>query len=230
MSRDLSEREERIRSYEQFSGRGERDENWRDTDASYRDRPRQRARYQQSRNHEGRHRQEGLQTREQQYENDKPPPPKVKPNFKPSGLLAKESNNIKGTQLKYTEPKDACSAPSSPDYYLFVFKKGSKIPREYKLNNKGYHLMGRDEKVVDLETDHDSCSKQHSVIQFRLVPVSDSMGKTSHQVKPYIIDLESSNGTFLNGVELPTSRFIELQAEDTIRFGDSETDHVLVIG
>ncbi len=81
-----------------------------------------------------------------------------------------------------------------------------------------------------METDDATCSKQHAVIQFRSRPITDDQGKTTQQVKPYIIDLESSYCTFLNGQEIPTSRFIELQAEDTIRFGDSETDHVLVVG
>lgn len=224
MSRELSEREKRIRSHEQGSNRGDPRANWEERNNGYRDRPRQRPRYQQSNYNETQ-----VDVKDKN-EKEIPQPPKEKPNFKPSGLLAKESNNIAGTQLKYTEPKDAASPPNSPDYYLFIFKKGSKIPREYKLNHKKFHLIGRDEKLVDLETDDDTCSKQHAVIQFRSRPITDDQGKTTQQVKPYIIDLESSNGTFLNGQEIPTSRFIELQAEDTIRFGDSENDHVLVVG
>lgn len=230
MSKERSEREERLRYHEQESSRAHERGNWQGNSQSYRDRPQQKPRYQSGYQNNRQRYNEVQVAGERDAKSEKPPPPKEKPNFKPSGLLAKESNNIEGVQLKYTEPNDAASAPQSPDYYLFIFKKNSKIPRKYKLNNKSFHLIGRDEKIVDIETDHDTCSKQHAVIQFRSRPVTDDMGKTTQKIKPYIIDLESSNGTSLNGEEIPTSRFIELQAEDTIRFGDSETDHVLIIG
>lgn len=238
MSRERSEREVRLASHEStVRGRPSRGD-WRDNQ-EYRDRPKQRPRYNPNydNNKNNNYNSNHDYDRYNQVDRDgdskregKPPQMKEKPNFKPSGLLAKESNNVGGTQLKYTEPVDAAKPPTSPDYYLFIFKKASKIPIKYKLNNRSYHLIGRDEKIVDLETDDNTCSKQHAVIQFRSRPVTDDLGKVTYQIKPYIIDLESSNGTFVNSQELPTSRFIELQAEDTLRFGDSETDHVLVVG
>ncbi|CCH40858.1 hypothetical protein BN7_392 [Wickerhamomyces ciferrii] len=234
MSSSTSAREERLRSHEKES-RG----NW--PEKNYRDRPsaprynNDESKYNNDRTqYKPYNRDQGYErpySRDHKQNQEQPPqPPKEKPNFKPSGLLAKESNNIKGTQLKYTEPEDSINPTDSPIYYLFIFKKNSKIPQEYKLNNKSYHLIGRDETIVDLSTDDESCSKQHAVIQFRSRPIIDEYGSQAVQIKPYLIDLESSNGTFLNNEEIPTSRFIELQGEDTIRFGDSETDHVLVIG
>lgn len=142
--------------------------------------------------------------------------PKERPNFKPTGLLAKDSNNVAGVQLKYTEPQD--SAPPEKEYILFLFSEDSKVTRQFPLV-KASTLIGRDEQVVDLRTDDESCSKQHAVVQFRNV---------ARSVKPYIIDLESSNGTFINGEEIPTSRFVELKQEDVLRFGESETDYVLM--
>lgn len=154
---------------------------------------------------------------------------KEKPNFKPTGLLAKESNNIGGIQLKYTEPQDGCGPPKNQEYILYIFHPNTDTTNRYNLNTKHFHLIGRDEKVVDLKTDDDTCSKQHAVIQFRERPEKDpNTLKTIKVVKPYIIDLESSNGTFLNGEEIPTSRFIELRPEDVVKFGDSETDYVLM--
>lgn len=154
---------------------------------------------------------------------------KEKPNFKPTGLLAKESNNIEGVRLKYTEPEDAHAPPEEAEYLLFIFMPDSKVTRHYSLNVKSYHLIGRDERVVDLQTQDESCSKQHAVIQFRERPEVDTQtSKSVKVVKPYLIDLESSNGTFLNGEEIPTSRFIELRPEDVIKFGESEIDYVLM--
>lgn len=51
---------------------------------------------------------------------------------------------------------------------------------------------------------------------------------TNDYYRPYVIDLESSNGTFINEEEIPTSRFIELRPNDILRFGDSTTDNVLI--
>jgi smad nuclear-interacting protein 1 len=187
---------------------------------------------------------------------DGPPIVKEKPNFKPSGLLAKESNSVNGVALKYVAPQDGRTPPESPTYHLYSFKEGAKIPKIYELT-KGYYLIGRDEKVVDIKTDDETCSKQHAVIQFRERSVVNSEGHKTTEItyvsifmifivqlrqkkeiyiytnsctyRPYIIDLESSNGTLLNDDEIPTSRFIELKSEDVLRFGDSTTDNVLIV-
>lgn len=111
---------------------------------------------------------------------------KEKPNFKPSGLLAKDSNNIKGIQLKYTEPDDSATPPSAPVYTLFIFKEDSKITRQFPLNTRSWHLIGRDEKVVHLETDHESCSKQHAAIQWRERPYMDSESGSYKKETKYV--------------------------------------------
>ncbi len=47
-------------------------------------------------------------------------------------------------------------------------------------------------------------------------------------VKPYIMDLESTNGTFLNGRRIASARYIELLAGDVLKFGSSSRDYVLL--
>ena len=44
----------------------------------------------------------------------------------------------------------------------------------------------------------------------------------------YIIDLESSNGTFVNDDKIPHSRFYELKVGDVIKFGLSTREYVLM--
>lgn len=56
--------------------------------------------------------------------------------------------------------------------------------------NVGY-LFGKDRRIVDVPTDHPTCSKQHAVLHYRQT--------STGLVKPYIMDLESVNGTFVNG-------------------------------
>jgi smad nuclear-interacting protein 1 len=46
--------------------------------------------------------------------------------------------------------------------------------------------------------------------------------------RPYIIDLESTNGTSLNGDKIEHSRYIELMEKDVLKFGDSTREYVLL--
>ena len=41
-------------------------------------------------------------------------------------------------------------------------------------------------------------------------------------VVPYLMDLESTNGTQLNGKKIDSARYIELRSGDLIKFGSSE--------
>ncbi len=41
------------------------------------------------------------------------------------------------------------------------------------LHRKSCYLVGRDRSVADIPADHPSCSKQHAVIQFRLVTAGE---------------------------------------------------------
>lgn len=47
-------------------------------------------------------------------------------------------------------------------------------------------------------------------------------------MKPYTLDLESTNKTFLNGDELEGARYYELREKDVLRFGESARDYVLM--
>ncbi|KAJ3117215.1 Smad nuclear-interacting protein 1 [Phlyctochytrium bullatum] len=90
--------------------------------------------------------------------------------------------------------------------------------------------------VADIPIDHPSCSKQHAVIQFRQVLMDGAkqvrFGKGDilgpYNDRPYIIDLESSNGTFINTEKISPSRYYELKISDTIKFGFSSRDYVLM--
>ena len=47
-------------------------------------------------------------------------------------------------------------------------------------------------------------------------------------VKPFIMDLESTNGTFLNGEQIEGARYYELMEKDVVRFGESQREYVLM--
>ncbi len=42
------------------------------------------------------------------------------------------------------------------------------------------------------------------------------------------MDLESTNGTFLNGEQIPSMRYVELREKDALKFGTSSRDYILL--
>lgn len=98
------------------------------------------------------------------------------------------------------------------------------------VHRKSAFLVGRDKAVADILTEHPSCSKQHAVLQYRMYqkPTADGLG-FEQEVRPYIMDLNSTNSTFLNGCEIEGSRYIELKEKDVLRFGESTREYVLML-
>ncbi|CDO71479.1 hypothetical protein BN946_scf184909.g73 [Trametes cinnabarina] len=62
----------------------------------------------------------------------------------------------------------------------------------------------------------------------RQVREKNEFGDVKAAVKPFIIDLESTNGTIVNDETIPTSRYFELMAGDVIKFGESAREYVLL--
>jgi smad nuclear-interacting protein 1 len=160
-------------------------------------------------------------------------PEKQKPNFAPTGLLAAASNSIAqadGTAiaLKYHEPPEARKPPAKDEWKLYVFKD-SEILETIELSLRSCWLVGRELAVVDMPAEHPSISKQHAVIQFRYIEKKNEFGDKLGKVRPYLIDLDSANGTLLNKEEVPPSRYLELRNEDMVQFGHSTREYVLML-
>jgi smad nuclear-interacting protein 1 len=162
------------------------------------------------------------------------PPDKERPNFKTTGMLAKAANRVEGTKisLKYHEPPEARKPPPSQSWRIFVFK-GEDVVDTIEIAQKSCWLLGRSQEVVDYVLEHPSSSGQHAVIQFRYIQktTEDEFGVKSKKgkVKPYIIDLESSNGTELNGESVEASRYFELRDKDILKFAGSEREYVVML-
>ncbi|KAF9013402.1 SMAD/FHA domain-containing protein [Cyathus striatus] len=155
---------------------------------------------------------------------------KAKPNFAPSGLLAAETNTVKAadgtkTVLKYNEPPEARKPVLG--WRLYVFKDSEQVELLH-IHRQSAYLIGRDYLVADIPMDHPSCSKQHAVIQYRYIRERNEFGDTKGVIKPFIIDLESTNGTHVNGEQIPAARYYELRASDVIKFGLSTKEYVLL--
>lgn len=156
---------------------------------------------------------------------DKKAAEKEKPNFALSGKLTEEVNKVNGVVIKYAEPPEARKPKRR--WRLYPFKGEQALPTLY-IHRQSCYLIGRDRKVCDLPIDHPSCSKQHGALQYRLVPYERSDGTTGKRVRPYIIDLESANGTFVNNKKIETKKYIELLEKDVLKFGFSSREYVLL--
>ena len=164
-----------------------------------------------------------------------PPPglPPEKANFGLSGILAedkKTGNTFNGVQLKWSEPPEA--RMPTRRWRFYVFKDGEQLDKPLHLHRQTAYLVGREARVADIRVDHPSCSKQHAVIQFRLVESRRDAAQAhlaaQHRVKPYLMDLQATNGTSLNGDKIEDSRYYELKHQDLIKFGHSSREYVLL--
>ncbi|KAJ8534463.1 hypothetical protein K7X08_016191 [Anisodus acutangulus] len=151
---------------------------------------------------------------------------KDKPSFELSGKLAAETNRVRGITLLFNEPPDA----RKPDirWRLYVFKGGEVLNEPLYVHRQSCYLFGRERRVADIPTDHPSCSKQHAVLQYRQVEKDNLDGTSSKQVRPYVMDLGSTNGTFINETRIESERYYELFEKDTLKFGNSSREYVLL--
>ena len=151
----------------------------------------------------------------------------------------KTGNVYHGVVLKFVEPPEA-RAPNTK-WRLYVFKKtpGSTVhdqPDPSKdaqflqvlhISKQSAYLFGREAKVADILVEHSSLSKQHAVLQYRALPDKNDP-ELKVRCKPYLMDLGSTNGTFINGVRLEDARYYELRKGDVITLGASTREYVLL--
>lgn len=105
--------------------------------------------------------------------------------------------------------------------------KGDDILDTVELSEQSCWLFGREAAVADFPIEHLSCSKQHAVIQFRYLEKRNEFGDKIGKVKPYLIDLESANGTLLNEDTIPAAKYVELRDKDVVKFGQSTREYVI---
>ena len=162
--------------------------------------------------------------RERRYEADEDA---AKPDFGLSGALAKDENTgnvYKGHVLKWTEPDDARKPVDR--WRIYEYKNGEQV-KILHIHRQSAFLIGRIKDIADILTMHPSCSGQHAVLQFRLKVLKDDLDEV-RVILPYVMDLESTNGTFLNGERLAPARYVELREKDMLKFGSSSREYVLI--
>lgn len=89
---------------------------------------------------------------------------------------------------------------------------------------KTHWVLGKDRSVCDIFAQHGSISREHAVVQFK-------RGRNGVPT-PYIMDLESVNGTHIATAEanekLEPLRYYRLLSQDTVRLGGSTRDYVFI--
>jgi smad nuclear-interacting protein 1 len=173
---------------------------------------------------EGEVKEEGGRQPEEGEEKKQKKQPKM--NLKVSGLLREEAlKDEAGQVVDYVASED--SAMPDKEWRLYVFK-GEESLDPIPLHRKEWYLFGKDRGVADVPTDHLSCSRQHAVIQFRKRRTRNEYGDELVAIKPYIMDLKSSNGTFLNKEKIDSLRYYELRHQDLVTFAASTREYVLL--
>ena len=152
-------------------------------------------------------------------EEEGPPVEKQKPNFGLSGALAQETGV---GDLKFQEPPEA-RAPNT-QWRLYVFKDDKPLETLH-ISKQSAYLFGRNTEFADIHIAHPSSSGQHAVLQYRALP-----GKEDGRLRcqPYLMDLESTNGSFINGVRIDSARYYQLKKGDVLKFGASTREYVLL--
>lgn len=139
--------------------------------------------------------------------------------------MAEDTNKFRGVIIKYSEPPEARKPKRR--WRLYPFKGEKELPILYIHRQSGY-LLGRDRKIADIPLDHPSCSKQHAVLQYRLMPHTKEDGTDTHRIRLYVMDLESANGTYLNNKRIEPRKYYELLEQDVVKFGYSLREYVLL--
>ena len=162
-----------------------------------------------------------------QEENQKVSKPKELANFGLSGALAKDTQTgnatYNGIVLKFSEPPEA-RTPNTR-WRLYVFRD-TELLQTLHISKQSAYLFGREKAVADILVEHPSLSRQHCVLQYR--GITDPIDNTIVRCKPYIMDLGSANGTFVNGQKIEDSRYYELRKKDVITLGTSRREYVLL--
>ncbi|AET41544.1 Pml1p Ecym_8262 [Eremothecium cymbalariae DBVPG len=167
------------------------------------------------------------------------------PVFEPSGLLSLESNSRNQVALKHVEPSDSVSPEvhytrwkvplrRRTRFEALLYRKGSQeggsgndeVQERWELSSAASYIIGstitKSDKsenaavVTDIGIPEETISEQHAVIQFR--------ERDGGALVPYVIDLNSSNGTLLNGSVIPQARYVELRSGDVLEFSNNSND------
>ncbi|XP_032817805.1 nuclear inhibitor of protein phosphatase 1 isoform X3 [Petromyzon marinus] len=102
-----------------------------------------------------------------------------------------------------------------PGLHLDVIK-GDKMIEKLIIDEKKYYLFGRNQDLCDFPIDHQSCSRVHAALVYH-----------KHLKRVFIIDLNSTHGSFLGQIRLEPHKPQQVPVDTTLTFGASTRTYTL---
>ncbi|KAI1901711.1 hypothetical protein AGOR_G00037200 [Albula goreensis] len=102
-----------------------------------------------------------------------------------------------------------------PGLHLDVVK-GDKLVEKLIIDEKKYYLFGRNPDACDFTIDHQSCSRVHAALVYH-----------RHLKRVFLIDLNSTHGTFLGRIRLEPHKPQQVPIDSTMSFGASTRVYTL---
>ncbi|KAJ8334848.1 hypothetical protein SKAU_G00404870 [Synaphobranchus kaupii] len=102
-----------------------------------------------------------------------------------------------------------------PGLHLDVVK-GDKLVEKLIIDEKKYYLFGRNPDACDFTIDHQSCSRVHAALIYH-----------RHLKRVFLIDLNSTHGTFLGRIRLEPHKPQQVPIDSTMSFGASTRVYTL---
>ncbi|XP_035283696.1 nuclear inhibitor of protein phosphatase 1-like isoform X2 [Anguilla anguilla] len=102
-----------------------------------------------------------------------------------------------------------------PGLHLDVVK-GDKLVEKLIIDEKKYYLFGRNPDACDFTIDHQSCSRVHAALVYH-----------RHLKRVFLIDLNSTHGTFLGRIRLEAHKPQQVPIDSTMSFGASTRAYTL---
>ncbi|NP_957494.1 protein phosphatase 1, regulatory subunit 8b isoform X1 [Danio rerio] len=88
--------------------------------------------------------------------------------------------------------------------------KGDKLVEKLIIDEKKFYLFGRNPDICDFTIDHQSCSRVHAALVYH-----------RHLKRLFLIDLNSTHGTFLGHIRLEPHKPQQVPIDSTMSFGAS---------
>jgi len=113
----------------------------------------------------------------------------------------------------YDIPPWAAKPP--PGLHLDVMK-GEKLVQKLMVDEKKCYLFGRNPQLNDFCIDHASCSRVHAAFVYH-----------KHLERVFLVDLDSTHGTFIGTMRLEGSKPTQLPIDTRFHFGASTRIYIL---
>ena len=148
---------------------------------------------------------------------------KEKPNWNIHALYIDRQLVRKKKLTKYFLPFDSFRPTANINYVLHITASSDDV-KTFELRDAAT-LVGRD-SFCDIRFLSKIVSGQHFVIQFRKVRIDENKAKP--EIVPYIFDMGSKNGTYLEGKMIPRKQYVQIFDGDKITFDEDGRCGILI--